>query len=245
MDEYNTVTIDEPDKKFKLIPLLIFLGLQVLEAIGTIIVAALIGQSHEYFFSLTWFGGKLLTLVVAIAVYHKSFARDAKSSVKNFGKFIAFSLVSFIIFYVFSSGLTYYETLIDKWFDLGEAANQEGIYEYIKSSNDTIHYILLGLTIAILAPILEEFEFRKLIFDSFPGCHFLVPAIVSSLIFGLAHMAEFAWTELLFLPVYVLPGFFFALVYHYSGNNMYVSFFVHMTSNLISFLLIMTNLDSI
>ena len=47
MDEYNTVMIDEPDKKFKLIPLLIFLGLQVLEAIGTIIAAALIGQSHE------------------------------------------------------------------------------------------------------------------------------------------------------------------------------------------------------
>ena len=247
MEDYNYSYISEDPntKKFKIIPLLVLLGLQVVEAIVTIVCGTTIPDGYELFYSLTWFLGKFITLALVIVIYRVYFLYDLKRVGKNFKAFISFCIVGFVVFYVFSIGSSMYSMLMDHYLEIGEAANQEGIYEYFKSSNKISHYVLLFFTIVILAPLLEEFEFRKLVYDAFPNCHFIIPTIVSALLFGLAHMAEFAWSELLFLPVYCLPGFCLALLYHYSGNNIYVTFFSHMASNFLSFMVIITSLDSL
>ncbi|MBP5342421.1 CPBP family intramembrane metalloprotease [bacterium] len=231
---------EKPEKKFDIIPILIILALYVVEGIAAAIAAAIVTENNEMFFSITWFSSKIVPLVIAIAIYYAHIGKDGKKVTQNFGGFILFSLVAFFVFYLVESGISYYGDAIDKWFGVGETTNQEIINGYFKSSSKVIHYVLLFFTTVILAPFLEEFEFRKLIFDAFPNTHFIFPVITSSILFGLLHMAEFSLIELLYLPIYAIPGFILALIYHYSGKNIFASYLTHSLVNLLSYIVIMS-----
>ena len=235
-------------KKINGKPLLMFVGLYVLEIVVSTIAYMFLGNKpFETADTLIWLIGKLVVLLVVLIVYKKVFISLFGETRKAFGKFLLFTLLWFVIFYAFEIGTSYYQMLIDKIYNIGDTSNQEAIFEYFYASPTFKNYFMLFLTIVIIAPLLEEFEFRELIFKGFEGCHFIVPTLVSSLTFGLAHVLSFVlageYIQILYLPVYCIPGFCLSLVYYYNGKNLYSSFLVHMTSNLISFIGIMIQIN--
>ena len=236
---------DKKEKKFDYIPLLAFIGFYILESFSATIGSRFINAENNY--SLLWMISKIIPLMAIIVIYMKRFGSLAKDTFKNFGKFMLYSLVSFIVFYGFEIGATQYQLLMNKLLNIGEASNQETINDLFTSSSAISNYIFLFVTIVLVAPLIEEFEYRELIFKTFKGFHFLVPALISTLLFGLAHTLQFILTgefnQVYFLPVYMLPGFCLSLIYHYSNNNFYCSYLVHLTSNLISFMVIISEIS--
>lgn len=83
---------------------------------------------------------------------------------------------------------------------------------------------------AILAPILEEIVFRKVIFGSlYKRMGFFMAAIVSSLIFGVIHL------DLTHLLIYTAMGFVFAFLY-VKTKRIIVPIIVHMGMNTLTVL---------
>lgn len=90
----------------------------------------------------------------------------------------------------------------------------------------------------IYAPLLEELVFRGYIFGSLRKHSKWLAFLISSLLFGTAHLltgASFAWTDLWFLPVYSVMGYFLALAYERSGS-LYTPMLVHFLNNLVGIL---------
>ncbi len=230
---------EQKEKKFDYIPLLAFVGFYILEAFSSSIVVKIIGNSSN---SLAWMISKIIPMLAIVVIYRKRFGSLIKDTTRNFGRFILYCIVSFIVFYVFEIGASNYQLLMDKILKIGEASNQETINELFSSDTSIKNYIVLFVTVVLVAPLIEEFEFRELIFKTFKGCHFIIPALISSLLFGLAHTLSFIldgeYNQVFFLPVYMLPGFCLSLIYHYSKNNFLASYMVHLTTNLISFIAI-------
>ncbi len=249
MDNYNESTLIKRERKIDIFPILYLVGFYFLESIAATVAIPLF-KTNEMMYAFVWIISKLVPLILVIVLFKKKFAEAAKKTSKSFGKFIGFTAISFLIFYFFEIGTNYYQMVMDKIFHIGESSNQNGIYEYFLASSKSLNYILLFITVVILAPILEEFEFRVLVFDAFKGCHFLVAATVSALGFGLLHMdftklfSSEGLMELSYLPIYSLPGFCLALIYHYNDHNFFSNMLVHMIVNGISFVQIMNLIQS-
>ena len=240
--------IREPgQKKVYFKPILFFIGLSFLEAfiqvISSLIIRVAVKGEFPMANTVIWTISKFICLIIAIILLRGKFKESSNQVKANPIRFIVYIAIAFIIFYLFELGTSYYERLIQKIFGEGEALNQEGIYEYFRADSRSINYILLIITICILAPLLEELEYRVLIFDAFKGCKWWVPALISTLLFGGAHMQFTALLdsgmtaiikELSYFPVYALPGFALSLCYHYSGNNLYTNVFCHALINTLS-----------
>lgn len=244
--EANESLYREKERKVYFKPLLILLGCFIGEAvISSILIIALaafpIGQT------VGWLVGKLCALIAAVAFYFGYFKEVANKTKNHILSFFIFTVISFVIFYLFEMGVTQISNLLDKLFQVGESTNQEGIYALFKNCPTVANYVLLGITIVILAPLLEELEFRTMIFDAFKGINWIYSAIISALLFGLIHLdfTHLTLMELAYFPLYALPGFALALVYHFSGNNIFVSFTCHALLNGISFIQIMIRLPEI
>ncbi|WLV25172.1 type II CAAX endopeptidase family protein [Aciduricibacillus chroicocephali] len=106
-----------------------------------------------------------------------------------------------------------------------ESANTEQIMMLARSAP------LFVIIPALIAPILEEIIFRKIIFGSmYKRMGFLIPAIISSIMFGLIH------GELVHLLIYASMGFVFAYLYM-KTKRIIVPIAVHMALNSISVIL--------
>lgn len=228
-------------KKIDFIPLLLIVVFQLLEAVLSVLIAPYT-QDIEFRYSLVWFISKLIPLIIGIIIYRKRFIEEGKKTFKNIFKFLMYVLVSYFVFYLFQLAASYYQTFMDKLFEIGESTNQNTIIDYFEASNTTINYVLLFLVVVILAPLLEELLFRELIFSAFKGTKQIIPIILSAVLFGILHLSSFSLIELAYFPLYFIPGFAFALIYHYSNHNIYTNFLVHSVSNLISFIVIMASL---
>lgn len=83
---------------------------------------------------------------------------------------------------------------------------------------------------ALVGPILEELIFRKIIFGTlYKRFNFFISAIVSSLIFSVAHM------EFVHILVYAAMGFVFAFLY-VKTKRIIIPIIVHMSLNTIAVL---------
>lgn len=244
--EANENLYREQERKIYVKPLFVFLGCFVGEILLSVIAQVIFIKSPMVL-TLSWFSGKFGALIVAIAFFIGYF-KDTVNKMKNhFLGFLAFTAISFAIFYLFEVGVNQLSALLDKLFHVGESSNQQGIYALFKACPTTLNYVLLGITVVILAPVLEELEFRVMVFETFKGINWIFSALISALLFGLIHLdfSNLSLMELAYFPLYALPGFALALVYHFSGNNVFVSITCHALLNGISFIQIMMNLEQI
>ncbi|MFD0829050.1 lysostaphin resistance A-like protein [Neobacillus sp. M.A.Huq-85] len=112
------------------------------------------------------------------------------------------------------------------------AANIErliGVEMGSENTKDIIHIIeefpLAILVSSIFGPILEEIVFRKILFGTLhKRFNFFISAIISSVIFALAHM------ELEHILLYSAMGFTFAFLY-VKTKHILVPIFAHVTMN--------------
>ena len=92
------------------------------------------------------------------------------------------------------------------------------------------------ITMIIIGPLIEEITFRISFKKAFTKWYTF--AIVTGLLFGLAHIAEYTLLELLFIIPYGALGFFFAKAI-YETDNIYTGYIAHLFHNSLCILLIM------
>ncbi|MCR5740886.1 MAG: CPBP family intramembrane metalloprotease [Gammaproteobacteria bacterium] len=236
----NMSIMQERERKVYFKPILFFIGAFLLELFFQVILTLIIDQSNPYAFVISWMGGKLAPLIFLVIVLRKTFKENARKVKKAPLNFVIFLVASFIFIYLVQSGTSYISAVLDKLFGTGESTNQSSIVDLFRNNQHILNYILLFITIVLIAPVLEELEYRYLIFDAFKGSHWTVGLIVSGIAFGLIHMSSLIdLKEWAYFPMYALPGVALGLVYHFSGNNYYTNIFCHLGNNLISFIQIL------
>jgi len=118
-------------------------------------------------------------------------------------------------FMLFSSFILNY--IISYLSGLGDSANQTFIIDLFKD-----YPYLIIIQALVYAPIVEEIMFRGLIFGSLSKKSIPLAMVVSSLLFGLAHVYESLLTgnfaDLWFIPTYAMLGYFLNRAYLKSGT---------------------------
>jgi membrane protease YdiL (CAAX protease family) len=117
-----------------------------------------------------------------------------------------------------------------------QSVNQLSIENALSSSGA----IFMILAAVLLGPIIEELIFRKAIFGLFKSDK--VALAVSTFVFGAVHLLgeNSIITGLINGIAYFVMGFIFGYIYLKNDKNIYVPIAVHILSNLISILLILT-----
>lgn len=207
-----------------------------LKGIGTIIlyfILSVVGALlfGEYYFSsnlliatLAQLGTYFIMLLGLCFIYRKRLINDFKNfkkeyvsiALKNWLMGLGVMMISNIIITMFVKDIA-----------ANESANRNLLIEYPVSS--LISMIIIG-------PILEEITFRASFKDAFKK--WWTFSLVTGLIFGFAHIADYTLLELLFIIPYGALGFFFAKAF-YETDNIYTSLIAHMTHNALCILLIM------
>lgn len=121
------------------------------------------------------------------------------------------------------------------WTDLS-TANQEAVEKSVKAIP------WLGFfSVVILAPIVEEIVFRKAIFDL--NSNKVMAIVVSSLVFGLIHIVSSIGSpdDMWFTLTYIIIGATLSTVYYKTDEQLVYSMSVHMTINLVAYIVLMAS----
>ncbi len=237
------------DTKFNYLPLLLIFGALVVEIIAQIFTTLILSFIQtEIKFTILITIGKLIPFLFLLIFLSDDFSKDFIKIKNRVLFYVVFLASSIIIFYIVEVSLSIYQQLMEQLFDAGEASNQAELIEYFKASDSVLNYILLGLTLIVVAPLLEELEFRALIFKTFNKTKPVIPILISGLLFGLMHLDYtnlfVDFRELLYLPLYLVPGIGLAMIYHYSNRCIYINVIIHMAINLLSFISIISTLSN-
>ncbi len=213
---------------------------EFMKGLGTILIYLLISLICSYFFRDYYYHDNriiasifqvlvyVIMLIVLGLIYHKrlidnfrSFKKEyVKIAIRNWIIGLGAMMISNIIISSLAGGIA-----------SNEEANRVLLSEYPVSS--FISMIFLG-------PLIEEIVFRASFKKAFPNWYSF--AIVTSLLFGFAHISSFLSTnnywELLYLIPYSALGFFFAKAF-FETDNIYTSYFAHMLHNAMCVILLL------
>ena len=163
-----------------------------------------------------------------IGLLYKDFKNDfisLREKPKFYALFIPIAAVAF--------------TLISMGFDLllknvGNSNNQNTIVSIMKNGGA----VPMIIAVVLMAPVIEEFVYRKSVFKLLDFAPIWVSYLVSTLFFAIPHMITTPidgniglW--ILKLTPYLFAGASFSFIYH-KTNNIYACIAVHMFNNLIS-----------
>ena len=160
------------------------------------------------------------------------FIVDAKKLATN-AKFNAiFTAIAAVLFIGIS-------ILFDKALqNVGTSNNQSMIVAILKYGGA----VPMIIAVVIMAPVIEEFIFRKSVFTLLDFAPIWVSYLISTLFFAIPHMlttpidGNFGlW--LLKLTPYLFAGLSFSFIYH-KTNNIYTCITIHMLNNLISVIMV-------
>ena len=213
------------------------LGTILIYFITTMIVSSLLANfyyhSNVVIATFTQILAYVLLLLVLGALYHKRLIRDFHNFKKEY---IKIALKNWII----GLGVMFICNIIVSSFSGDIATNEEANRNLI-----ALYPISSAVTMIFFGPLVEEITFRASFKKSFSKWYTF--AIVTSLIFGAAHISNFFvllsqdifnLQELLYLIPYSALGFFFAKAF-YETDNIYTSFFAHMFHNALCIVLLL------
>lgn len=160
---------------------------------------------------------------------------DFISFKNNFLKLSLYTLISAIVFYAIVS-------VVDVLVGLGvpDSQNQNTI-EIIMQNGGAVPMII---TTVILAPIVEELIYRKVVFEYAKKISIPLAYIISIVLFSLPHMLSTDISSvgvgvwLLQLVPYVASAGLLALIYHKSNYNIYTTIIIHLLNNFLAVILI-------
>ncbi len=175
-----------------------------------------------------------ISLAFIIGFLYKDFKNDFIDLTKRPKFYALFIPIATVVF-----------TIISICFDLllqnvGNSNNQNTIVSIIKNGGA----VPMIIAVVLMAPIIEEFVYRKSIFKLLDFAPIWVSYLVSTLFFTIPHMistpidGNFGLWLLRATP-YVFAGVSFSFIYHKSNKNIYATIAVHMINNLISVILVL------
>jgi membrane protease YdiL (CAAX protease family) len=157
-------------------------------------------------------------------------ASDFKEFKNNFWYNILTIFLWFVVIYAMSYGVT---VLFDLLKIEGMAENETFVRKMLNSR----YGFLMVLSTTLLAPFVEEMIFRKFLigfFEKTLKIPLIVSAILSAIIFGIAH--DFSVFLLAYLPLALA----ISLSYAFSNRNVWIPIGVHFLNNLIAAIAVLT-----
>lgn len=146
-------------------------------------------------------------------------------------------IIQSLLFGLLFTGVVYLvDLLVSK---VGTSNNQE-VIEDMFSYKSLIFPMVLS--VVVFGPVVEELIFRKAIFNLFKNKHWIIPIIVSSLLFALPHMlstnnvSAIKW--LVLLVPYLISGLMLGVIYKISNENIFVTIIAHIVNNIFAVILI-------
>ncbi|MGM9972382.1 MAG: lysostaphin resistance A-like protein [Anaeroplasmataceae bacterium] len=172
---------------------------------------------------------------IALCVFlYKCLIADFKNYKENLGKNILYSLLLGALFCGVVNLISY---LVGKV--VPDSENQKTI-EMVFSYKAYIPVMVF--VVGILGPVIEELVFRKAIFTIFKGKNFLIPLIVSTIVFSLPHMLSTSnvkvWQWLIMFIPYLASGLMLGGIYKLGKENIYYSLIAHFINNIVAIILI-------
>ena len=180
------------------------------------------------FFCTLQFLSYVPLLILIIFFLREEFAEDFIAFKKNIKKYIPLIALGVVAMY----GCSIVIGIIYEIIGVTGESNNESIINLLLDSPGVV---LMVVAVVILAPITEEVIFRKLLFGTCEvTCKFppAVAIIASALAFSLIHVTDLE--SLKFIFQYLALALPICIVYHHSGNNIFVTISMHVINNLIS-----------
>lgn len=180
------------------------------------------------FFCAIQFFSYIPLLIVIIIFLRKECVEDFISFKKNIKKNLLWVLIG--IGFMYASIIII--NVIYNIIGITGESNNESIIGLLLDSPGVV---LMVISVVLLAPITEEIIFRKLLFGTAEitfKFHPVVAIIFSCLVFSFIHVTDLESLKYIFQ--YIALALPICVVYHYSGNNIYVTIIMHIINNLIS-----------
>lgn len=169
-----------------------------------------------------YIGSFIVALIMILSLMKNDLKEEKLKHPLSIGQIIGWSVAGLFLAWIAQAIAV---TIEMQLFGIDPASeNTEVIVDFTRSN------ILFILIPAIIAPILEEIIFRKILFGTFyKKMNFFLAALLSSLIFAVLHLD---FTHLL---IYATMGFVFAFLY-VQTKRIIVPIIVHMAINTIAVL---------
>ena len=169
-----------------------------------------------------YIGSFIVALIIILSLMKNDLKEEKLKHPLSIGQIIGWSVAGLFLAWIAQAIAV---TIEMQLFGIDPASeNTEVIVDFTRSN------ILFILIPAIIAPILEEIIFRKILFGNFyKKMNFFIAALLSSLIFAVLHLD---FTHLL---IYATMGFVFAFLY-VQTKRIIVPIIVHMAINTIAVL---------
>ncbi|WP_419882751.1 lysostaphin resistance A-like protein [Peribacillus sp. B-H-3] len=193
-----------------------FVGVPILMMLG-----ALTGASHhdlQMKSGAYWIVISFLAALVLVLFFMRHDMRESRNSRNQASIPVSIAwAVAGIFLALFSQSIASY---LEQLFGISPGSkNTQDILTLIKQ----VPWVIF--VSSVIGPILEEIIFRKIIFGSLhKRYNFFLSALISSFIFGLAHM------EFVHILLYTAMGFSFAFLYN-KTKRIWVSMFAHVAMN--------------
>jgi len=169
-----------------------------------------------------------IPLLVFFAIFLiKDFIRDGK----EFGKDLNENIKKCGIWFGILLGATILISNIYAILEIGGQSDNESLLALMMDNDSKF---LFFITIVIVGPFVEEVLYRKLIFDTVEHSFKLKPIyaiVISVAVFALIHVSDAE--NIIYVFQYAAMAIPITLSYHYSKNNLFVSYGVHMLNNLL------------
>lgn len=165
----------------------------------------------------------LFVIIFLVFLFKSNVLEDIKEVKSNKTYFFSRGFA----FYFLSYMLLILSIIILALFGLGSSGSNEAAIDQTLNSNLGF---LFYFSVVIGAPIIEEFIYRRCIFNIIQNKYAAIA--VSTLVFGLIHVHSF--DEMYLLLVYGSMGFTLALCYELSNRNLVAPITTHFINNLIA-----------
>ncbi len=198
------------------------------------------GAMGEVLIAFLVYVGIALTLLTWLSLFHKTWRSAIPFPGHPFAEAWAGFVRGMVVFLAAGLAAAY---IISTFLNLifGETAEAP---QQLPENLTGFATVVSGFVAIVVAPVVEEFFFRGVLFGSLRARHgFWLSAIVSSLAFGAIHYMsgpEVRLQDALFLVItMVFVAFGFAVVYE-RRKNILAPIVAHATFNIVGFILIMT-----
>lgn len=226
-DKLNNYALSK-GKKIAIL-LVYFLGFMFFFQFAIVLIFNALGITDELFFMFSIY---LVTAAILVALARDLFRAERNLKMIDLMKAVGIGIGLLLLVNIVFGGL------ISLLFSLQTSANEEGLSQ-VQNLNPAMYLV----TVAILAPLVEEIVFRGVIFRVVRArSTFLIAAIVSGVAFGFLHVFDSLFTgnyiDLVYVILYGAMGVVFAKAYEDTGS-IYACVILHGAYNAMAFMLSM------
>lgn len=235
---------DAPDQYsvFGTLVWMFVLALGIPMLVGIVIILLLVSMGYKVddavSFITTLDVGLILAVVSALISYPlfktACYYSDYKGLPLQFLALKSIKLPTLLAVLAAITGLVMVEHLVSEWLAIPIPESMLEVKNNVQKSKD---FVLVLLTICIIAPVVEELIFRGMAYRRIEQSRFGAKGavVITSLVFTLVHI-QYSWLVLLLL----LPGSFLLGLIRYKTANLYYCIAAHIWMNLLSTVLLFT-----